>query len=108
RPRTLGAFGAPRPPPLPTRTAGGPGGRIGEPLHRCDAVLLQNALDAADRIAFAVEETADSPQQVDIVGPVVSAASASLHRLDLGEPCLPEPQDVLRNVEIVSDLADGS
>src|SRR5208283_3844666 len=27
---------------------------------------------------------------------------------DLGEPRLPEPQHVLRNVEVVGDLADGS
>ena len=36
------------------------------------------------------------------------APAASLHRLDLGESRFPEPQDVLRNVEIVGDLADGS
>src|SRR5580698_2924199 len=90
------------------RTKGSDGGCVRKPLHGCDAMLFQNALYAADRVAFAVKKTTNSPQQVDVVGPVVSAAPASLHRLYLGEPCLPEPQDVLRNVEIVSDLADGS
>ena len=47
-------------------------------------------------------------QQIDVVGAVIAAAAAALHRLDLGEPRLPEPQHVLGNVEIVGDLADGT
>src|SRR4029078_11587491 len=47
-------------------------------------------------------------ERVDIAGAVVGAPAAALHRLDLGETRLPEPQHMLGNVEIVSDLADGT
>ena len=47
-------------------------------------------------------------QQVDVVGPVVAPAAAALQRLDLGEAGLPEAQHVLRQVEVVGDLADGA
>ena len=73
-----------------------------------DAVFLEDALHPADGVALAVQQAADAPEQVDIIGAVVAPAAAALHRLDLGEPRLPEPQDVLGNVEIVGDLADGS
>ena len=51
---------------------------------------------------------ADAPKQIDIVRAIIAPAAAALHRLDLGEPRFPEPQHVLRNVEIAGDLADGS
>jgi hypothetical protein len=82
--------------------------RIRQALDRADAMLLQNALHAADGVALAVQQAPDPSEQIDIVGAVVAAAAAALHRLDLGEPRLPKPQYVLGNIEIVSDLADGS
>ncbi len=81
---------------------------VGEALHRFDAVLFQDPLHAADGVALAVQQAADALEQIDVVGAVVAPAAAALHRLDLGEPRLPEPQHVLGNVEIVSDLADGT
>src|SRR4051794_32945756 len=84
------------------------GRAVGEALHRFDAVLLEDPLHAADGVALAVEETADTLEQVDVVGAIIAAAAAALHRLDLGETRLPEPQHVLRNVEFLRYFADGS
>ncbi len=78
------------------------------PLHRLDAVFFQDSLHAADGVALAVQEAADALEQVDVVGAVIAAAAAALHRLDLGETRLPEPQHMLGNVEVVGDLADGA
>ena len=76
-------------------------------LHELDAVILQDPLRTADRVALAVEQMADAAQQIDVVGPVVAPAAAALHRLDLLEARFPEAQHVLRQVEIVRDFADG-
>ncbi len=46
--------------------------------------------------------------EIDIVRTIVSPAAGSLHRFDLSEPRFPEPQNMLRYIEIVSDLAYGS
>ena len=81
---------------------------VGQRLHRLDAVLFQDPLHAADGVALAVQQPADALEEIDVVGPVVAAAAAALHRLDLREARLPEPQHVLGNVEIVSDFADGA
>src|SRR5262245_15689468 len=51
---------------------------------------------------------ADAAQQVDVVGAVVAPAAAALHRPDLAEPALPEPQHVLGDVELVRHFADGA
>ena len=50
----------------------------------------------------------DAAQQVDIVGTIITATAAALQRADLGEAGFPETQDVLRQVEVVGDLADGA
>src|ERR1700733_6372660 len=86
----------------------GYGRPIGQPLDGSDTVFLENALHATDGVALAIQQAADAPEQIDIIGAVVATAAAALHRLDLGKPCLPEPQDVLGNVEVVGDLANGS
>jgi hypothetical protein len=71
-------------------------------------VFLQDPLHAADRIALAIQEAADALEQVDVVRAIVAAAAATLHRLDLREPRLPEAQHMLGDVELVSYLADGT
>ena len=71
-------------------------------------MLFQDPLHAADGVALAVQQAADAAQQIDIVRAIIAPAAAALHRLDLGEPRLPEPQHMLGDVEIVGDLADGS
>ena len=71
-------------------------------------MFFEDALHPADGVALAVQQPPDALEQIDVVGAILTPAPAPLHRLDLGEPGLPEPQDVLGNIEIVSDLADGS
>src|ERR1700755_1056803 len=80
----------------------------GQALPGFDAVLFEDPLHPADGVALAVEQAADALEQVDVVGAVIAAAAAALHRLDLGESGLPEPQHVLRNVEFLRYFADGS
>src|SRR5437763_2328052 len=81
---------------------------IRQSLNRFDTVLFEDALHPADGVALAIKQPADALEQIDIVGAIVTPAAAPLHRLDLGKPGFPEPQDGLRNIEIVRDLADGS
>ncbi len=81
---------------------------VGQALHRFDAMLLQNPLHAADSVALAVKQAANALEQIDIIGAIVASSAASLHRFDLGEPRLPKPQHMLRDVEFFSDFADGA
>ena len=90
------------------RAEGDRGGLVGDALHRLDAMFFQDPLHAADGIAFAVQQPADALEQVDVVGAIVTASAAALHRLDLREARFPEPQHMLRDIEFVSDLADGT
>src|SRR6185437_2184520 len=65
-------------------------------------------LHALDGVALVVEHVADALDQLDILRPVVAAAAATLHRLDLGEAGFPEAQHVLRQIEVFGYLADGA
>ena len=96
-----GATGAP-----PGRPWVGRGGAGRKTSHA--ALLAQDALDAADGIALAVEEMADAAQEADVVGTIVAPSAAALERLDLAEAALPEAQHMLRNVELVRHFADGT
>jgi len=82
--------------------------RASDGLHGLRTILLQDALHALDRIAFAIEEMADAFEQIDIVGAVIAPSTAALERPNLPEPCFPKPQDVLRNIEVLGDFADRS
>src|SRR4029078_5215152 len=75
---------------LDSAEADGPG-LVGKSLHRFDAVLFQDPLHTANGVALAVQQTANALEQIDIVGTVVPPPAASLHRLYLGEPPLPQP-----------------
>src|SRR5262245_1190252 len=75
-------------------------------LHEAGTFLAQDALDAADRVALAVKQMMDAAQKIHVVGPVIAAAAAALHRPDLWKTALPESQHVLRNAKVVGDLAD--
>lgn len=70
------------------------------------SLLLQDPLHALDRVALAVEEMANAAQEVDIVWAIIASATTALQRPDLREPGFPETQDVLRQIEVVGDLAD--
>jgi hypothetical protein len=77
-------------------------------LHKADALLPQNALNTANSITLAVEQKANSAQQIDVFGPVIAPPAASLQWFDLREATFPKPQDMLRHVEVVGDLADSA
>jgi hypothetical protein len=53
-----------------------------------------------------IKQMADALEQFDIFGAIVTPPAAALHRLDLGKARFPEAQNVLRQVEVVGDLAD--
>lgn len=77
-------------------------------LHEADALLPQNTLDTANGITLAIEQKANPTQQIDVFGPVIAPPTASLHWFDLRESTFPKPQDMLRHVEVIGDLADGA
>src|SRR5579871_762711 len=77
-------------------------------LHERDALLAQDALHAADRVALAVEQMAHAAKEIDVFGPIETPAAAALHRADLREAAFPEAQHVLRHIDLVSDFADGA
>src|SRR6185312_5421787 len=77
-------------------------------LHEFDALLAQDALHAADGVTLAVEQMADATQQLDVIRPIIATAAAPLHRIDIAEARLPETQYVLRQIELVRNLADGT
>src|SRR5439155_8920239 len=90
------------------RAEGDGGSLVSKALHRFDAVLFEDPLHAADGVALAVKQATDALEQVNVIGAVVTPPAASLHRLDLSEPRLPEPQHVLGDVELFSDFADSA
>tara|TARA_A100001037_G_C15153121_1_gene641044 strand:- start:7926 stop:8222 length:297 start_codon:yes stop_codon:yes gene_type:complete len=59
----------------------------------------QHLLDAADCVALAVQQASDTPEQFDILGSIVTAATATLQRTNLAEFTFPEPEDVLRDLQ---------
>src|SRR6516225_9436108 len=81
--------------------------RLPDILHEAHALLAQQTLDATDGVALAIEEMADAAQKIEVVGAIVAAPAAALHRPDLAEAAFPEPQHVLRNVELLRHFADG-
>ena len=64
-------------------------------LHLIDALLAQDLLHALDGVALGVQQMADAAQQRQILGAIVAAPAAALHRPDLRKPAFPEAQDVL-------------
>jgi hypothetical protein len=76
-------------------------------LDEFDALVLEDALHAADGVALAVEQVANAAQKIDVLRAVVTPPAAALHRLDLGKSRFPKPQHVLRQVQIVRDFADS-
>jgi len=68
----------------------------------------QDLLHAANGVALKMQQVPDAPQQIEILGTIVPAPAPALHGLDLGELLLPEPEDVLRNVQFFRNLADCS
>ena len=76
------------------------------PPHRLGALLAQHLLHPFDRQAFVVKKKTDRPQQLDVLGPVIASSAAALERPDMRKSGLPKSQHVLRQVELLGDLAD--
>ena len=71
------------------------------------AIFLEELLDSFNSVALFIEKRADPPQQFNVLRPVIAAPAASLERPNLSEFALPEAQDMLRYVELLSALADS-
>ena len=71
------------------------------------AIFLEELLDSFDSVALFIEKRAYSPQQFNVLRPVIAAPAASLERPNLSKFALPETQDMLRYVEFRGDLADS-
>src|SRR5579871_1707547 len=71
--------------------------KLGDIAH---AAVTQDLLHSLYRETFAIEKRTDAAQQIDIVWAIISATAGTLDRLDLCKSPLPEPQHVLRHVEI--------
>jgi hypothetical protein len=48
----------------------------------------------------------DAAQEIDIVRAIIATAAAALHRLDFVETTFPEPQHMLRHIQIDGYFAD--
>lgn len=72
-----------------------------------DAALSQDALNATDGVAFDVKEMPDPDKQLDILRAVPALSLGAAERADLADTSLPEPQNVDRDIELLSDLADA-
>src|SRR5262245_10887561 len=81
--------------------------RLPDILHEAHTLLAQQTLDATDGVAFAIEKMTDAAQKIEVVRAIVAASAATLHRPDLAEAAFPEPQHVLRNIELLRHFADG-
>ncbi len=75
-------------------------------LNERQPFLAQDALHAADGVAFAVEQVSHTAQQIHIVGAIVPAPAATLERLDLRKAAFPKAQHVLRHANFLGDFAD--
>ena len=80
----------------------------GRTTGRFQRALTQQTLDAPDRIAFLVEQSADLAEKFHILRAIVAPSPAPFQRSDLRKLGFPEPQDVLGHIEVVGDLADRS
>ena len=70
--------------------------------------LSEELLHSADRVPFLVEKLPDPPQQIDILRPIVTAASPAFERLDFWKFGLPEAQHMCRKIEFLRDLTGAT
>ena len=105
-----------------TRSAGRIGYRIERKQRRRDVflyrpppnllaprpTLAEQLLDPADRVSFLIKELSDLPQQVNVLRPIVTAATPSFERLNLGKFGFPKSQHMWRNGEFLRDFSGGA
>lgn len=83
--------------------------------RRCDGGLIRlqvtfavkHTLRATHREALFIQQLVDSPGRGDIAGPIIATVSRTLQGPQLRKAGLPIAQDMLRNAELVSQLANG-
>ena len=73
-----------------------------------DAGLPEQLLDPAYRVSLLIQELSDLPQQLNVLRPIITAAASAFQRFDLTETGFPETEDMLRQVEVIGDLANGT
>src|SRR6516164_615948 len=84
------------------------GSGLPDVLDEALTLLAQDALNPADGITLAIEQVTNAAKQIHILRTIEAAAATALHRSDLVEAALPEPQHMLRNFELGGDLAYGA
>jgi hypothetical protein len=85
------------------------GGAFGcRAVSRCAPLPFEQFLRTLNRIALIIEKASDAPEQIDVLGPVVASTAAAFEGAHLGELAFPEPKDVLGDIKIVGDFADGA
>src|SRR5271170_5818634 len=90
------------------RLGGRPGVGLSGVRQTLDPLLLEQLLDALDRVAFIVQEAADEPEPLNVFGAVIPPAAGPFQGPDLRKARLPEAQHMLRQVHRIRDFADGS
>jgi hypothetical protein len=85
-----------------------PVGKSIAPLVNWPALVLQQLLHPAHRIALLVEKAVDSPRERDVVGAIIAAVAGPLERPQLRKLRLPVTQDMLRDPKLGAELADRS
>src|SRR6185437_4884685 len=68
--------------------------------------FAEQPLHPLDRVAVLIKALPDPAQEDDILRPVIAPAAAPFQRLHLSELRFPETQHVLRDFELLGDLAD--
>ena len=69
-------------------------------------LVAEQFLDAADGIAFLVEQAVDAPRELDVGRPVIAAVAGALHRPQLRKARFPIAQDMLGDAELARQFAD--
>src|SRR5215212_6264278 len=75
-------------------------------LNEADPLGFDDALHPADRKTLPVQKVPDPLEEIHVVGAIVAPSTAALEWPDLVEASLPEPEDVLRKVEILRYLGN--
>jgi hypothetical protein len=77
-------------------------------LDVVDALLAEDLLHTLDGVTLGVKQMPNTAQKLHIFRAIVTAPTAPLHGTDLREACFPESQNMLLDIELISNLADGS
>jgi len=68
--------------------------------------IAKQLLNAANGVAFVVEEAIDPPCEIDVRRAIITAVACALHWLQLRETRLPIAEDVLGDSQLLRQFAD--